>query len=264
MAQTPPPEAAGIPASVYQTSNLRAAPDMRAEIVGRVPADASVTARGRSEDGRWLWVESDEGLRGWLPSFVLALAGDAGDLPPLADAPGLAVTPGGAVLVTAVGRVNVRTQPRIGDNIVGQLNGGQQAEAVARSSQGNDWLLIELDELRGWVAYFAVRVVGDPSALPVLTPDSSDTLVPPSLQVTTRFNARLRAAPSSEAEVAEVVPFGASVTLLGRTEASDWVQVRYESLEGWIDAALIEAPPDQIAALPVVELTTEETTVDSP
>jgi uncharacterized protein YgiM (DUF1202 family) len=247
---TPPP---GIPATVAQTSNMRAAPDTRAEIVGRLAAGDEVIVTGRSRDDRWYRVVGADSMQGWLPVFSLTLAGDPGDLPPV-DV-GSAINPVGTpapVFVMAVGRVNVRQEPYIADNVIGQLDPQQQARATARSSQENDWLLIETEMLTGWVAYFTVRVSGDVSALPVLVPDGSTNLIPPSLQVTTLFNARLRTEPALDAPVLVIVAFGERVTLLGRNDAADWLYVRYAGQDGWIDANLVDVPPEQAAALPLM------------
>lgn len=261
---TPDAEATprGIAATLVQTAPVRAQPDARAAILGRYTAGDPVIVTARDADARWLYVESASEavmLTGWLPAFTLTLIGDPADLPEDLPAQVPSATPAGTpapVTVAAVGRVNIRREPRIGDNVIGQLNGGETARATARSSQDNDWLLIESGARSGWVAYFAVRVAGDPSALPVLIPDAApdgDTLIPPSIQITTRFNARMREMPSLESAVWVIVPFGAPITPLGRTRAGDWVLARYDGLEGWIDAALLEATAAQIAALPVME-----------
>jgi uncharacterized protein YgiM (DUF1202 family) len=247
---TPPP---GIPASVAQTSNVRAAPDIRAEIVGRLAAGDEVTVNGRSRDERWYRIFRSDSMQGWLPVFALTLAGDPGDLPLVES--GSPVDPAGTpapVFVSAVGRVNIRQQPYIADNVIGQLEPQQQARATARSSQENDWLLIETETVSGWVAYFTVRVTGDPRVLPVLVPVDGALLIPPSLQVTTLFNARLRTEPGLDAPVLMIVAFGERVTLLGRNDAADWLYVRYNELEGWIDANLVDAAPEQAAALPLM------------
>ncbi len=247
---TPPP---GIPATVAQTSNLRAAPDTRAEIVGRLAAGDEVVVTGRSRDERWYRIVGMDSMQGWLPVFSLTLAGDPGDLPPIE--PSSTLDPAGTpapVFVMAVGRVNVRQQPYIADNVIGQLDPQQQARATARSSQQNDWLLIETETLTGWIAYFTVRVSGDLRALPVLVPDGSASLIPPSLQVTALFNARLRTAPALDAPVLVIVAFGERVTLLGRNSDADWLYVRYDGLDGWLDAHLVDAPPEQAAALPLM------------
>ncbi|MDZ4767041.1 MAG: SH3 domain-containing protein [Chloroflexota bacterium] len=256
---TPTDETAvGIPATLLQTTIVRAAPETRAAIVGRLSSGDTVTVTARTDDARWLYVAAGA-LSGWLPSFALTLAGDPNDLPPtsagLFATPPVAGTPA-PVFVAAVGRVNIRREPRIGDNVIAQLNEGETAQATARSSQANDWLLIEVGDVSGWVAYFAVRVSGDPRTLRVLIPDSApdgDALIPPSIQITTRFNTRMRELPSRDAPVLIVVPFGALITPLGRTADDAWVLARYDGREGWIDTALLEAPSEQIGALPIVE-----------
>src|SRR5690606_31622145 len=201
----------GIPATVYQTANVRSGPDTRFEIVGQLAQGDSVLVTGRDDEGRWLQVTLDSGESGWLPLFVLTLEGELEDIPVVDN--GLATSaPEEEVTVAAYGRVNVRSEPSIGGNIVGQLDVGDTAQASARSSDDNDWLLIENDTVEGWVAFFTVRVQGNLEALPILVPDSSgEELIPPEVLIRTRFNARLHPVPELDSETVVIVPFNREV-----------------------------------------------------
>lgn len=67
------------------------------------------------------------------------------------------------------------------------------------------------------------------------------------------YRARLRAAPSLDAEVIALVPAGTTLRLLGRSEDGDWYRVRTEPLngepqEGWMAAEVVAtfARPEDI------------------
>ncbi|MCC6802958.1 MAG: SH3 domain-containing protein [Anaerolineae bacterium] len=244
--------------SIYQTTNVRRGPDTRFEIVGQLSAGDQVLVDGRDSESRWLHILLPTGEVGWLPVFALVLDGDLADIPVLEDDAESTPVPGAAVTVVSYGRVNVRSGPGTDYEIVGQLDVDDSAEALARSSTDNDWLLILLDETEGapegWVAYFTVNVQGDPGILPVLVPDSSgDTLIPPSRLIRARFNVRLHDAPQLTAPTLLVVPFGSEVTAIGRSAAGDWLFVGYGEDIGWGVAQLFEISRGDIEDLPVYE-----------
>lgn len=246
--------------TIYGTTNVRSGPDPRFEIVGQLQAGDRVLIDGReSEATRWLHVAISDDAYGWIPTFMIIPDGDVTTLPILQSL--VETSAGAGVLVVAYGRVNVRGTPGIDGEIVGQLDIGDEAEVLARSSARSDWLLIHFgaDDQEGWVAYFTVNVTGNPSTLPILVPDSSGAgLVPPSARVSAEFNARLRAEPSLPSPIVIIVPFGAEVTLIGRSEDGAWLYLGYAGAQGWgvatlfdIDAAAVEALPVQ----PVPEAT---------
>jgi uncharacterized protein YgiM (DUF1202 family) len=253
-----------ISATVYQTTNLRGGPGTQYEIVGQLDADERVIVVGRSEDGRWLRAETSSGVGGWLPTFALVVEGDVTTLPILgADNRPLGSRPTavpGRVIVIATGRVNVREQPVIASNVIAQLRMEEQAVAIARSSENNDWLLIQIEEGEGWVAYFTVRVEGDASTLPVLVPGGADTLVSPTTRLQTLFNARLRTEPSLGAPEITVVPFAQEVTALARTADGTWLLVRYNEQTGWGAADLFEIPDETLQQIPLFAEATPEVT----
>jgi uncharacterized protein YraI len=239
--------------TVYQTANVRSGPDTRFEIVGQLSAGDRVQIDGRDADSRWLHILLSTGEVGWLPVFALVIEGELADVPVLDDA---ASTPeaNASVSVISYGRVNVRGGPGMDYEIVGQLDVDESAEALARSSPNNDWLLIRLEEAEGWVAYFTVNVQGDPSALPVLVPDSSgESLIPPSRLIRARFNVRLHDAPALASPVSVIVPFDSEVTALGRNAAGDWLFVGFDDDTGWGVAQLFAISRDEIAELPLYE-----------
>lgn len=249
--------------TVDGTANLRAAPATRAEIIGQLPSGAVVILTGRDSTARWLAVESEEALAGWLPVFAVLTEADVLSLPVvlLAEA-----TPEGDVMVEAYGRVNVRAAPSVTADVVGQLYGGEQLPALGRDGEANDWLLIALPddpEAQGWVAWFTVGVQGDPNALPVLTVDEADAVVRPETLISARFNARLHREPALESPVLTVVAFGEQVEPIARTTDGAWLYVRYGEQAGWGAARLFDIPRSRTGLLPIfmplIEVTPEAT-----
>lgn len=245
----------GVSATVYQTANVRSGPDTRFAIVGQLAQGDSVRVTGRDEEGRWLQVVMASGEVGWLPLFVLTLDGELDDIP-LADEAAGAEPPDEAaeetVTVAAYGRVNVRREPAISGELVGQLEIGDTAQATARSNANNDWLLIENEAIEGWVAFFTVRVDGNLDALPILVPDSSgEELIPPTVLLRSRFNARLHTAPDLSSPTTVIVPFDSEVTPVARSENGRWLLVGYDGQTGWGIANLFDVTDDLLAEIPV-------------
>ena len=237
--------------TVDGTTNLRAAPDTRAEISGRLPAGEPVILTGRDVAGRWVQVENSAGITGWLPVFALITEADILALPLVLEAE---ATPDETVQVEAFGRVNVRSAPTVTADVVGQLDGGELMQALARDSATNDWLLIALPDapdVEGWVAYFTVGVEGDPNALPIVAVDAADAVVLPEALASARFNARLHTAPTLESPVIVVVPFEGQIEPIARTENGDWLYVRYGDSVGWGAARLFNLTRRRAEALPV-------------
>lgn len=247
--------------TVDGTANLRAAPATRAEIIGQLPAGAVVILTGRDTTARWLAVESEQALAGWLPVFAVLTEADVLSLPVVLVAE---ATPEGDVMVEAYGRVNVRAAPSVTADVVGQLYGGEQLPALGRDSESNDWLLIALPdepEAQGWVAWFTVGVQGDPNELPVLTVDEADAVVRPETLVSARFNARLHYEPALESPVLAVVAFGERVEPIARTTDGAWLYVRYGEQVGWGAARLFAISRNRADSLPIfvplIEVTPE-------
>jgi uncharacterized protein YraI len=242
----------GIPASVYQMTNVRSAPAAQAEVIGRLPPETALVVIGRDgETNTWFFIVESDALQGWVPGFTLLLQGDPALLPILDIR--TEAEPAAAVTVRALGRVNVRTGPGIDYEVVGQLDVGEVAIVNARSSVGNDWLLIENDALQGWLAYFTVDVEGDPETLPIRVPIGNGDLLAPAALVRARYNVRIHETPAGDGRLLTIVPFNAEVTPLGRSADSRWLYIRYENTAGWGAVRLFAIDADGLTRLPVYE-----------
>ena len=242
-----------IEATLYQTVNVRSGPDTRFEIVGQVTAGDTVRVVGRGdEDGFWLQVALADGALGWAPSYLLIFEGDVTTLPLVGPAPVAGVdSESEVVLVTAYGTVNVRSGPSIVEDIIAQLDIGDEARALARSNERNDWLYVENTDLTGWVAYFTVDVRGDVTTLPLRVPDiATDDLIHPNEIIMTLFNTRLHVEPTLESETIGVLDFGTEVTPFARGEDPTWIYVGTEDVRGWATADLFDISLEHLDALP--------------
>lgn len=230
-----PAEAQSVMGTVYQTTNIRSGPGTRFEIVGQLREGDEVEVLGRDSAGSWLLVSAEIDLDGWLPSFTLLLEVEITDLDEIRLDAEEETEGQPEVIVESFGRVNVRSGPGIANAIIGKLDLGERAQATARNNEGNDWLLIVLeDETEGWVAYFTVNVFGDATTLPVLTPDATgEVLVEPTALARTRFNVRLHEDPALESPVIAIIPFSRIVTPVAVSEDGSWLLVAYQDVEGW-------------------------------
>jgi uncharacterized protein YgiM (DUF1202 family) len=243
--------AAPIRATAYGTINVRSGPGAQYEIVGQLNADEQVIVDGRDSDkGSWLRVTLEGGIIGWVASFAVLLDGEVENLPVI---PAEVPTPDGeSVSIAMYGRVNVRSGPGMQYNIIGQLDVDHTALVTGRSNTNNDWLYVENDDIKGWVAYFTVTIDGNPETLPVLVVDGTgEGLAAPDEVVATRFNVRLRDEPTADGEVLAIVPFRNNVTPLARTADGTWLYVVYQDVYGWGSMPLFEIAQERIDAMPI-------------
>lgn len=95
-----------------------------------------------------------------------------------------------------------------------------------------------------------------PTIAPLPTvPVVSPTQVPAPLSVTAKDNLRVRAAPSTSAAVVDRLNKGASAQAVGRTAASDWLQIILPTNpagRGWVSAAFVTVA-GPLDTLPVVQ-----------
>ena len=67
---------------IEERVNVRAAPTMDAEVVGGLEKGAQITLVGKSQDGKWYRIQSDDEIRRWIFGETLEITdGDPGILP---------------------------------------------------------------------------------------------------------------------------------------------------------------------------------------
>ncbi len=148
-------------------------------------------------------------------------------------------------VATSSVRVNIRsgagtTFPRIGTLAPG--------EAYAVTGESNGWVSLDFNGQTGWVSAAFVSVsAGQPTASGSAAPAAPSVS---SLSFTVDYTLRLRAAPDTTSDVLATIPFNTVVSAVGRTSNSQWIQVTYSGVTGWIAARFGRADAN-ISGLPV-------------
>ncbi|HWQ14846.1 MAG TPA: SH3 domain-containing protein [Roseiflexaceae bacterium] len=140
---------------------------------------------------------------------------------------------------------NIRREPNRQGEVLGQVSAGEVVELIARSPDGQ-WYLLRATEAEGWVSATLLAVPEDVAAqVPQEVPASA-----PTARV---FNGgNVRAAPNLQGEVLDQIHAGETVQLLARTENGTWfLIINPRQITGWVSATLLEVALEDRRALPV-------------
>ncbi|MFW5749058.1 MAG: SH3 domain-containing protein [Chloroflexota bacterium] len=159
---------------------------------------------------------------------------------------------------------NIRNLPDFGGDPLGQVPAGYLIDPVNARNAVGDWLRFDFNGSEGWVHISTVSILqGDITALPVADPRSipyggfdapragstSNTGGP---VATVRDWLRVRSGPSTAYVIIANVPINSQVNMLGRTAASNWIQVNYQGTLGWVATEWLIFPQEfVISQLPI-------------
>lgn len=214
--------------------NLRAEPDITADILLVIPAGAAVEVTGERV-GDYLPVTYD-GVAGWASAEDLEVAGSAPATSDGTSPSGPAAA--GGWLVTIDDGVNLRSGPSTDSEIIDVLSRGTRLQATGDPVDG--FYPVDLDGQAGWVSADWVAAAGEE---PATTPSETGEAYP--LEAL-----NLRVAPDPSADVLAVIPAGDRLDLNGET-SGEWVSVMWAGLTGWVSAQYLgygEVPADFTAA----------------
>jgi uncharacterized protein YraI len=136
---------------------------------------------------------------------------------------------------------------------------------VLGKNAAGDWLFIEHEGTRGWVAGWYTTVNGDLNTVPVVGDDGSGAAPAPTptsptptapanptgVTATALDYARMRSGPGTTFPQVGTIPYNTTVNVLGRNSASDWLYVDYIGQQGWVAAWLFTVQGD-LNSVPVV------------
>lgn len=211
---------------------LREGPGTAGAIARIVYEYAPLDVIGRTEDFNWAQVRFSDGFTGWLP------AGRVRVVPSFefADAPITGETNDIDGLVSdSADDLRLRDLPGTGSVVLSTLEAGAPLSIQARTSD-NAWLQVRTpsgDE--GWVAADFIEVQINLDSRPVVEveqtlPGSANAEV-----IQEGDGLRLRAAPSLYAEIRANLASFTPLTVYGRSDDGQWLQVRTpEGTEGWV------------------------------
>jgi len=251
-----------VTAQAFRTVNIRQGPGTNYDIIAQLQSGDIVPVFARSDsDSNWLRIQFND-IDGWIAYFTVTVSGDISqlqivDLQPVSSSAAVPEAQSlpfisaedyqGQPYITAYRRVNVRVSPGAEFGRLGFMNPGNVADLIGRTDN-SEWLQIDYNGQRGWVAYYVVSVTGDVESLPIvavdLTPETpvptqTPTPAPLTIIVVTRFNSNLRAMPSFSAEISAVIPFNTEVQAEARTQDNNWVRVSYNGQTGWLITSLV-------------------------
>lgn len=190
-------------------------------VVGSLPAGGSLTVTGRSTDGNWLAIYTNDALTGWVRAGSLRLFG-ADDLETVTEA----LSP--APVATMLAEAMIPPALSVADVIATRA----AAPTSAPDTQPSP--------------------APDPAAQAEPSPSSSGEPMALIGTVETEGNLNLRETPSAEGALVASLAGGSPVIVLARTADSAWLQVRTPLGDGWVDARFIAAEGD-VSALPLDE-----------
>jgi uncharacterized protein YraI len=151
----------------------------------------------------------------------------------------------------------LRTGPYLGASYIGVALAGQTYTPSARNRDEGiyNWYFVTVGEKSGWISGKYLNFTGDPNALPVRSTVFESIDGAPDLGVigSTRSNMNLRRRPSERSDLLAKIPWGAEVSVLGRTVQGGknfWLHVRYKDQVGWIIASYVSVRGD-IGSVPV-------------
>ncbi len=148
--------------------NMRAAPDINAQLLFQVPAGETMAVLGISSDGEWLHIRLGNGETGWMSAALLAK--NLGNISNVYD-----VTPEppqryGKLATRAIVNVpaggNLREAPDTAFRVKRTLPYGREVNLLARSPY-SPWAKVDADGDVGWMALFTLRTESVIGSLPI-------------------------------------------------------------------------------------------------
>jgi uncharacterized protein YraI len=246
-----PTRAPVITGQALTLQNLRSGPGTSYEILPEVlrPGNGFVVL-GRTPDSRWLYIRiASTGATGWIDTSKVTVLGDPTVIA-VASPPPTATTASNFILTGVLSAAEVRLRSSPTGEPLTELNEGTRLIILGRT-RDEGWLQVRVSATgeEGWIAAPFVTVTGSVSDLPITT--SIDPLVEglEAVIIGTR-PVNLRTGPGVGFSVVEILPAASSVTVIGRNRDATWLQVRYESLTGWITADALSVDGN-ISQLPV-------------
>jgi hypothetical protein len=162
-------------------------------------------------------------------------------------------------IVERVRGLAVRTGPYIGTTLVAVARPGTTYTVLAQNkSEGPfTWYLIQVsDTKQGWASGRYLTVSGNLAAVPTQATIFDQIDAAPDINVIgqTRSVMNIRVRPSERTAKIGEVPWGAQVSIIGRTRQGGrdfWYQIRYNGVVGWILASFVGVRDGFIDAVPV-------------
>ncbi len=162
-------------------------------------------------------------------------------------------------IVERVRGLAVRTGPYIGSTLVAVARPATTYSVIAQNkSEGPfTWYLIQVSATKqGWASGRYLTVTGNLAAVPTQATIFDQIDAAPDINVIgqTRSVMNIRVRPSERTAKIGEVPWGAQISIIGRTRQGGkdfWYQIRYNGVVGWILSGFVGVKDGFIDAVPV-------------
>jgi uncharacterized protein YgiM (DUF1202 family) len=234
--------------------NVRSGPSPSFTILTTVYQGDVLSMLGRNADGSWIYIATPSNVVGWVNAKYVIPSTSIADLPIIGlitptpppvvtatPAPPTAV-PSSAVVTT--GALNVRSGPGLSYSRVDGVDYGQYVTLMGRNLDATWIKVVTPNGKQGWVNGKYIATTINMNTLPVLTQTGTGIVVTGVLNV--------RSGPGPGYSILTSAPYGANMTLLGRTSDNRWLRLRAPDwTEGWSNGAYIATSLD-LNLLPVL------------
>jgi uncharacterized protein YraI len=218
-------------ATVTSSLNLRAGPSTGDAVLAVMPAGATVTLTGNSQNG-FLSV-SYNGTAGWAFADYLD-TGSGAPAPNPTPSPSPSPSPGGSGTATVTTALNLRSQASTNSQVLAVMPAGATVPLTGSSQSG--FLSVRYDGIDGW-AYADYLDTGGSTPSP--SPGPSPSPSPGGGTATTTTALNLRSGPGTNNPVLTVMPAGATVTLTGNSQ-NGFLSVSFNGTAGWASADYLQ------------------------
>jgi uncharacterized protein YraI len=161
----------GVTATATTALRMRSAPDTSAQQIASIPSQTILPVLGQNAGGNWLYVIFN-GAQGWVAGWYCNINGSLSNVPVVPDSgiapanpPGPNPAPTG-VTAQATSNVRMRSGPGTEFAQVTTVPVNTVVNVLARNSAAN-WLYVDYNGTKGWIAAWLCTVSGDLNTVPV-------------------------------------------------------------------------------------------------
>jgi hypothetical protein len=145
---------------------------------------------------------------------------------------------------------NIRKEPQVGDNVLGQLHAGEVVTLLERSNDST-WYRVQAPEAEGWVSATLLTINPEvASQVSIATPPETGL----SAKVFNGGNVRARPVTGKPLDQ---INAGETVQLLAKTSDGGWYQISYTRdgtpITGWVSVTLLTIDPAVAKQVPVAK-----------
>jgi uncharacterized protein YraI len=247
--QPPPGQTPAIGVVNTGAVNVRTGPGYGYPIITIAYQGYTFSLLGRSGDSAWAKVQMVDGVQGWVNFGALDTNVLANTLP-VTETP-IAPPEGTAVGAVNTGALNVRSGPGLEYSSLAVAYNGHVVQLLGRNTF-TTWLKVRLfNGQEGWVNAKYISTTYPTGNLPIMWDDAVIPGAPTAIVVTGNLN--IRTGPGAGYSAITSVPYGTTLTLVGRNADGTWVKVRMSNgTEGWVNASYLTTSVP-VSSLPIVD-----------